>query len=178
MDELFQTYTFAGEPLELVPRPIVHAEGIWHKSSNVLVFRPNGDLLLQKRASTKDTFPDTWDLSVAEHLKPEESFHDSAIRGLKEELSLDGVDVVSIGEPMRYSFESQDENIKDNEFQQCFYCITDKDVVLNEGELSAIRFCTLDELENEMEGKPENFTPWFIQAAKHIDLFNIKIDKS
>lgn len=38
------------------------------------VFRPDGRLLIQRRSAAKKMGPSQWDLSVAEHLQPGESF--------------------------------------------------------------------------------------------------------
>ena len=62
--EYFQTYSDAGEPLELVPRDQVHAQGLWHCSAHVLLFNSVGELLLQRRSKNKDLYPNCWDYSV------------------------------------------------------------------------------------------------------------------
>ncbi len=74
MQELFETFNDNDEPTGLVSRGRVHRLGLWHKASNVFLFRPDGQLITQRRHDSKDVWPGAWDLSVAEHLKPREDF--------------------------------------------------------------------------------------------------------
>ena len=90
-DELFETYDDQERPLGLMRRCEVHQLGIWHRSVSVFLFDSKGNLYLQRRSPTKDVAPGIWDVSVAEHLIPGESFLDAATRGLAEELGPDGV---------------------------------------------------------------------------------------
>lgn len=69
MSELFETVDETGRARGLVARDIVHRDGLWHRSSNVFLFHPDGRLYLQRRAQDKDVCPDLWDLSVGEHLQ-------------------------------------------------------------------------------------------------------------
>lgn len=46
MVEWFQTYDAEGALLELVPRAVVHREGLWHRAVNVFLFQPDGSLLI------------------------------------------------------------------------------------------------------------------------------------
>ncbi len=90
-DELFPTYSATGAAGPLVPRAQVHQQGLWHKAAQVLVFYPNGALLMQQRSASKDLYAQLWDYSVGEHLQPGESYAQAAARGLAEELGLRGL---------------------------------------------------------------------------------------
>jgi len=46
-------------------RPEVHRLGLRHRAAHVLVFNARGELFLQKRSMTKDTFPGAWDSSAS-----------------------------------------------------------------------------------------------------------------
>lgn len=53
------------------------------------VFVVKGDeVLLQKRCATKDSYPDTWDLSCGGHITAGEDSLETAVRELEEELGL------------------------------------------------------------------------------------------
>lgn len=69
-------------------RGIVHRQGLLHRATYCFVFNRKGQLLLQKRSSQKKIGPNQWDLSLAEHLQPGESFRDAVVRGLREELGI------------------------------------------------------------------------------------------
>ncbi len=175
MLESFQTYDENGAFLELVPRTVVHREGLWHRAVNVFLFRRDGRLLIQRRSPDKDVCPGVWDLSVAEHLMPGEEYIDAAHRGLSEELSIEGVLLEPLGDELVAKFEDLDRNIKDYEFQQCFSGVTDKTARVDGVEVVEIRFDTLDDLKNKMCESPDLFTPWFVELADQLALFTGRV---
>lgn len=87
-EEHFMTYTDDGLPNGLVPRSIVHAQGLLHRSVHVLIINKRRELLLARRSTEKDICPGAWDLSAAEHQKPGEAGFQSALRGILEELGI------------------------------------------------------------------------------------------
>jgi len=163
-DELFQTYDEAGAPGSLVPRARVHREGLWHRAANVLLFRPDGALVLQRRAAGKDVCPGRWDLSAAEHLKPGEDFLDAARRGLVEELGIRDVELSPAGPPRSEVFEAP--GVLDRELQQTFRGVSAAPVCADPGEVADVREITLEALSSEMTSLPETFTPWFLHVAR------------
>lgn len=84
VDVLFENGQFSGERKE---RRVVHATGEWHLSIHIWVIKGD-EVLLQKRASSKESFPGLYDASVAGHVDSGESVIDAAIREAKEELSV------------------------------------------------------------------------------------------
>ena len=171
MEELFETFSEEGEPTGLVARDVVHKLGLWHRASNVFLFRTDGQLVVQRRHGTKDVWPGAWDLSVAEHLEPGESFVAGAIRGLSEELGITGVTLKPVSNVIRTKLEVAEQGIKDFEFQVCFRGVSDADVRPQTSEVAEIRLFQLDDLRVEMLSRPENFTPWFRSRASDIGLF-------
>lgn len=57
-----------------------HREGIPHRAVYAFLFNDRGQLLIQKRAAEKKVGPNQWDLTVAEHLQPGESYFHGALR--------------------------------------------------------------------------------------------------
>ena len=55
-DEIFDTYTELGEKLSPVRRDQVHAQGIWHKAVNVLLYRSSGKLVCYSSALPAKVF--------------------------------------------------------------------------------------------------------------------------
>lgn len=87
------------EPLEVVDRSgsvvgiairaALHGNpSLIHRVVHVLLFNQKGQLLLQKRAQTKDIAPGKWDTSVGGHVHPGESIYDAAHREMVEELGI------------------------------------------------------------------------------------------
>ncbi|MGA2176034.1 MAG: NUDIX domain-containing protein [Verrucomicrobiota bacterium] len=87
-DEIFDIVNERDEVIGRMPRARVHREGRKHRSVHVLVFNARGDLFLQKRSMTKDTFPGAWDSSASGHLDSGEDYDACAVRELREEIGL------------------------------------------------------------------------------------------
>lgn len=60
---------------------------------NILVFNSNGKLLVPKRSMNRKIFPGCYDFSCGEHVMAGEDYDAAAIRGLSEELGIQGVQV-------------------------------------------------------------------------------------
>jgi isopentenyldiphosphate isomerase len=88
-DEMFDVCNVENEVIGLERRAEVHAKGLYHRSVQVVVLNPQGEMLLQRRSPNKDVAPGCWDLSSSEHLRPSEDYGAAAARGLHEELGLD-----------------------------------------------------------------------------------------
>ena len=92
MKEFLDIVDEKGQPTgETVDRETAHAKGILHRTSHVWIARrKNGKLqiLLQKRAKHKSSFPGCYDISSAGHIPAGDSYEVSAIRELEEELGV------------------------------------------------------------------------------------------
>lgn len=90
-DELLAVCDATGARLEAgLPRGLVHRDGLWHRSFHcwlVRAGRHGPELVLQRRAQTKDTHPGIWDVSAAGHYRPGEGL-EGGLRELSEELGL------------------------------------------------------------------------------------------
>jgi isopentenyl-diphosphate delta-isomerase len=167
-DELFETTDAEGNVTGIAPRSRVHREGLWHRAANVFLFRSDGRLLIQRRQCTKDVCPGSWDLSVAEHLKPGESYQEAATRGLHEELGVEHVALEPVGRVTRARLDGTENQIKDYELQQSFRGIFDGDVQANVDEVDEIAVVSLNDLSVAFRQRPQEFTPWFRDTATRL----------
>lgn len=74
-----------------IERTVAHAKGGRHRTSHVWLVRKKNEqiqILLQKRASNKDSYPGCYDISSAGHIPAGKDWIESALRELQEELSL------------------------------------------------------------------------------------------
>jgi isopentenyl-diphosphate delta-isomerase type 1 len=172
-DEPFETFDATGGLLGVASRARVHREGLWHRASSVFLFRPDGRLIVQRRQLTKDVCPGAWDLSVAEHLTPGETYEQAAERGLREELAVQSVELEPLGEVMRAKLEIPEKGIKDYELQQAFRGEFGGEVQVNESEVCEIDAITLADLAVAFQRRPNDFTPWFRQSAVRLELIRI-----
>ena len=90
MDELIEIWDASGTPTGRVAlKSEAHKAGWYHPTVHAWFYTPSGNVLLQKRAPEKDTFPGLWDVSVAGHVHADETPMEAVIRETKEEIGLD-----------------------------------------------------------------------------------------
>ena len=88
--EYLDVFTKYGEPTgESIDRNIVHEKGMFHKSIHVWIVNSKGELLVQRRDSSKKTYPNMLDTSFAGHVSSNEGLIEAVIREGKEELGLE-----------------------------------------------------------------------------------------
>ena len=92
MKEFLDIVDEKGQPTgEIVDRETAHAKGILHRTSHVWIARRRDgkvQILLQKRAEHKSSFPGCYDISSAGHIPAGDSYEGSALRELEEELGV------------------------------------------------------------------------------------------
>ncbi|HSD56519.1 MAG TPA: NUDIX domain-containing protein [Candidatus Saccharimonadales bacterium] len=93
MDELWQLYDEQGQALKGkgAKKDDVFSKGILHAASHVWIWRNNNgvlEVLLQKRAAGKRTWPNRYDISAAGHIGLGETPLGAALREAKEEIDL------------------------------------------------------------------------------------------
>lgn len=87
-EEIFDIVNERDEVTGQRPRREVHRLGLKHRAVHILIFNKRGEIFLQKRSQTKDTYPGTWDSSAAGHLDTGESYDACALREVREELGI------------------------------------------------------------------------------------------
>jgi len=95
-----------------------------------------------------------------------------AIRGLSEELGVEGVTLEPASEVIRARLEVAEMGIKDFELQMCFRGVTDADLTPQSSEVAEVRLYQLSELKADMSESPDQFTPWFRDRANDIGLLD------
>jgi isopentenyl-diphosphate delta-isomerase type 1 len=171
--EIFDIYDASGQPIGQARRELVHRQGIWHRAVNVFLFNSKGELLIQQRSAGKDICPGLWDLSVAEHLQPGETYIDAACRGLQEEINIicdSANELIALGTECQGRYQEPERHIKDYEFQQCYKLVTDAEAHADEIEVQALQYCSLHDLAARMTDMPTLFTPWFHRLVKFTGL--------
>lgn len=162
-EEFFEIFSEEGEAIGQAARSTVHAEGHWHKSAQVFLFDDTGRLYLQRRVAEKDVCGGLWDMSVAEHLQPGESYLEGATRGLAEELGIHGIALQALGEPQQTRLDQPELGIHDHELQQVFSGTYQGPMDPDPAEVDEVQTITLQALEEWIRSKPEEFTPWLLR---------------
>lgn len=145
---------------EIVERNIAHSNGIMHRTSHVWLFRKRNDsveVLLQKRSSSKDSFPNCYDISSAGHIPAGIDFIPSAIRELKEELGIDvnENELIYCGDRIITRDEVfHGKPFRDNQFSRVFalwYDLDENSFDYQVEELSGVCWMNFDELFNAVQ---------------------------
>ena len=123
MDELIGILDKHGNPTgRACLKSEAHLKGLFHPTVHVWFYTSKGEVLLQKRAKNKDTFPSLWDVSVAGHIGAGEDIMQAAIREVDEEigLSVSAANLEAIG--TFKSMHKHSEILIDNEFHHVSLC--------------------------------------------------------
>ena len=157
-DELLDVVNDLDEVTAQEMRSIVHQQGLQHRGVHVFLFNEQGEMLIQKRSADRTNSPSLWDCSVSEHVKAGESYLDAAMRGLKEEMGVEGIEISLRGKiQMEYGF-------NDNEISEIYEGrLNGKSVQFDRVEISEVRFVSVDVVKAGLSQSPELYCYWFIQ---------------
>ena len=162
-EELFDIFDEAGNHVGTAPRGRCHGDpSLIHRTSHVVVFHPDGRLLLQLRRMDKDIQPGKWDTAVGGHLDLGEDFVAGARRELAEELG------VRVGDSeLVWLFETKIRNSIESENVGVFGLIHPGPFSFQKEEIDAVRFWTRQELFDP--ANQEKFTPNLCKELKLLD---------
>ncbi len=139
-------------------RSTVHKLGLQHRGAHVFLFTRAGKMLVQKRSADRAASPSMLDCSVSEHVKAGESYFDAALRGMKEEMGVDGIEI----EPLvtfRMNY-----GINDNEISRLFKGIVDPETVkFDPVEIEEINYYNVNELQEMIKDGDLKFCGWFVE---------------
>ena len=167
MDEKIDVLDERGERTGRVAwKSEAHRTGLWHRCFHLWIVDP-GDgpdgpfLLVQRRASGKETWPDRLDVTAAGHLTAGEGGLDG-LREVEEELGLSvrGSDVVALGTRKN---ELEIPAGMDREFQDVFLLVrglAPSDLRLQREEVASVARLRLDSVEGLCEGEAVPAEEW------------------
>ncbi len=157
--EIIDIVDECGNPTgETVERSIAHTNGIRHRTAHVWIARKVSDkwqVLLQKRAMTKDSFPGRYDTSSAGHIQAGNEPLESAIRELGEELGIVAKpEQLHFAGTFRIQYEKEFHNkmFKDNEIAFVYVYLENVDidkVIVQKEELECVEWFDLEETHKE-----------------------------
>ncbi len=142
-DEFVEEVDSLGTVLRLVTRRQMRAEALWHRAVFIAVRSSTGQLLIHRRAMTKDVWPGWWDVAVGGVVSPGESWEQAAERELAEELGVSGVALRPLG-----TGAYRDDEVK--LVAACFEAITDGPFVFSDGEILETQWVALKDLIDQM----------------------------
>jgi isopentenyldiphosphate isomerase len=149
-----------------IKRGVAHSsKNTYYRTIFVLVKNERDEILIQKRSPTKDLYPNCWDLSVGGHVIYGDTYEETALRELEEELGIkaDLMDLVEKGEVLVLLPSS-------NEYFHVFeYKLKKTDSIkLAIEEVVETRWLGLKDLKQSMIDKNSNWYPRPLQIVKAI----------
>ena len=156
MDELWQLYNEQGQALADEGASIddVFSKGLLHGASHVWIWRENNgtlEVLLQKRAADKKTWPSRYVISAAGHIDLGETPLGAALREAKEEIGLDIKDSeLKLFNVHRAYLEAENGAIE-NEFQWLYSLklTSETDFTLQASEVELLVWVSIDQFKTE-----------------------------
>lgn len=141
-----------------VMRSVVHQQGLQHRGVHVFLFNEQGEMLIQKRSADRANSPSLLDCSVSEHVKAGESYLDAAMRGLKEEMGVEGIEVKLLGKiQMEYG-------PNDNEISVIYEGkVQPGQVKFDPEEISEVKFMSLDDIRAGINNEKKIYCGWFVE---------------
>jgi isopentenyl-diphosphate delta-isomerase len=158
MDELLDIVNDEDFIIGQEMRSTVHELGLQHRGVHLFLFTPDGKMLVQKRSADRAAFPSALDCSVSEHVKAGESYLDAAVRGMKEEM---GVERIEVRPLVRFRMNY---GVNDNEISTLYEGLVDLNKVkFDPVEIEEVHYYSVDELREMInEGRVE-FCGWFVE---------------
>lgn len=137
-------------------------KGLLHRVVHVLVEDEKGNILLQFRGPNVVTNPNTWDFATAGYVDPGESYKQTALRELAEELGLRGFNLQSLG-VIREKEVINDREV--NRFAGTFKAIVPAGTTftLQESEVAKVKWFNPDEIKQLIANNSDEVTPYFRQ---------------
>jgi len=145
-------------------RSEVHARRLWHRAVHVFVFNELGELFLQTRSSSKDSFPGRRDSSASGHLNTGEDYDDGAVREISEEL---GLNVAAVR--LRKLFKIPACAETGWEFVWSYSMQTDESPQPNAQEIESGAFLAPSVIRTMLARQPDEFAPSFRRVFEEFD---------
>jgi isopentenyl-diphosphate Delta-isomerase len=155
--ELFDVVDAQDAVIRQETRAEVHRQRLFHRAVHILVFNSAGQVYLQQRSATKDTYPGRWTTSCSGHVDAGETYAVAARRELAEEL---GVVLPLEVEPAPL-LKHPPRRDTGWEFIWIYTLVHDGPLTPDPAEISAGRWVAPAELDALLAREPSAFTPSF-----------------
>jgi 8-oxo-dGTP diphosphatase len=141
-------------------RSKVHAEGIWHRTVHIYLFRRSNDaieFLVHLRSPFKDLRPNCWDTRFGGHIQSGSTLEKGVRAELKEEIGLD-VDKYKLLE----GFWRKSGEMPNQEFSKIYFLEYTGDVAdlkFNDGEVQEVKWLSIQSIKDSMINNLEQWAP-------------------
>jgi isopentenyldiphosphate isomerase len=150
MDELFDIVDDDDRVIGRASRKEAHTQGHIHRSVLFFIFDGAGRVFVNQRTYTKEFYPGHWSIVLGGHVHAGETYEDTVVREAEEEAG-------TVGTPFHMASFRKRFDASDRENVCVYGFVTDREPVLDPGEIIRGTFMTIDELEQKL--MQEKFLP-------------------
>ncbi len=153
------------QEIGLMEKMEAHQKGALHRAFSVFIFNSKGEMLLQKRASSKYHSPGLWTNTCCSHPRHNESTIEAANRRLKEEMGM----TTDLTHAFQFIYNVKlDQGMNEHELDHVFIGTTDEPPILNPSEVEDYQYLLPKYIEEQINKHPEHFTEWFKICFKKV----------
>jgi len=141
-----------------LPKDKCHdGQGQLHRAFSLFIFNDKGEVLLQQRSGQKRLWPMYWSNACCSHPRRGEDMSDAVNRRLQQELGLTS----ELEFLFKFIYQAQYDEVG-SEHELCWVYLgrSSDDIVVNENEIAAWRYISVERLDDELATEPGKFTPW------------------
>lgn len=161
----------SGTPVGRAPKSAAHGpDTALHLAFSCHVVNALGEVLVTRRALSKQAWPGVWTNSFCGHPKPAESLVGAVRRRADYELGID-LGNVELALPL-FRYRATDANgVVENEVCPVYVATTNDEVDPNPREVAEHAWVEPHDLVSAVEAAPWAFSPWLVLQARQLELF-------
>lgn len=160
-NELFYQVDENDHELGCITRSHAHSGSMKiHRSVGIFIENNKGQILVQQRSKHKDIDPDLWGYSVSGHVTYKDSYLDTAIKEIKEEIGINIDDLLDLG---KFLIKTKAEKEMTSFYKAK---VREINLKLDPTEVEQVKWVALSKLSDFV--KTNDFTDWSLQAFKFI----------
>ena len=140
-------------------------DGVLHRAFSIFIFSDTGELLLQQRSPEKRLWPEFWSNSCCSHPRRGEEMDTALKRRLNDELGMRS----ELHFLYTFSYHVPFGDVgSEREVCSVYAGHSTDEVRANPHEIDAWRWISAEDLDREMDARPGDFTPWFLQEWQEV----------
>lgn len=159
-------------PIGTMEKMEAHRKGVLHRAFSILLFNPQGELLLQKRARSKYHSGGLWTNTCCSHPRPNEPLEQAAQRKLKQEMGIE----TPLTFAWKFTYKTElDHGLTEHELDHVMIGKFNGTPQINPEEVEDWRFADMESISKDISLHPEQYTSWFriiMERMEHLK-FNV-----
>jgi isopentenyl-diphosphate Delta-isomerase len=144
----------------------VHQNGILHRAFSILIFNPQGQLLLQQRALSKYHSAGLWSNTCCGHPRPDYTIEDEVHQRLHFEMGFDCK--LTLDFKFQYKIKLPN-NLIEHELDYVYSGIYEGNIKPNKEEVANYNWCDLNDLKVDISQQSQHYTYWFKEIFKNLN---------